>query len=313
MKTPDTAGVQSGADLRPLVRSDFNISPGAALVLLVLLLIICFIGTAGASYIVGRVLEGKQVAALRISAMIQDIVLFILPALATAVIATRRSAALLCVRRLPSMKLILLATAVMVAAIPAIEAVIYWNDNIDFSFLGADVEALLRSVENTSAQTLAQLMGDGNIGSLIMNLLIVGIAAGFSEELLFRGTIQRLFQCTGMGPHLAIWVTAIIFSAVHMQFYGFVPRMLLGAFFGYLLYWSRSLWLPVFAHALNNSIYVVTAWLHVRAGESVLDSEPALWSPAATIVSALAATVLLWAMARRRSRDSAPDGRQKAS
>ena len=67
-----------------------------------------------------------------------------------------------------------------------------------------------------------------------------------------------------MKAHIAIWITAIIFSAVHFQFYGFIPRVLLGAFFGYLALWSGSLWLPIFAHALNNSLVVISTWLTKR-------------------------------------------------
>ena len=55
-----------------------------------------------------------------------------------------------------------------------------------------------------------------------------------------------------------IWTAAILFSAFHLQFYGFFPRMLLGAYFGYLLYWSHSIWLPIFAHFINNAIAVIT-------------------------------------------------------
>ena len=62
-------------------------------------------------------------------------------------------------------------------------------------------------------------------------------------------------------PHLAIWITAIIFSAIHLQFYGFIPRMLLGALLGYLFYWSGNLWLSILAHFVNNGFAVVVAYL----------------------------------------------------
>ena len=61
--------------------------------------------------------------------------------------------------------------------------------------------------------------------------------------------------------HIAIWITAFIFSAVHMQFYGFVPRMLLGALFGYMFVWTGSLWVPVLMHFVNNGIAVVVNYL----------------------------------------------------
>ena len=93
--------------------------------------------------------------------------------------------------------------------------------------------------------------------SLIFSVLIVGIFAGFSEELFFRGAFQRLLSSGNMNCHAAIWLTAFVFSATHLQFYGFFPRMFLGAYFGYLLYWSRCLWVPVIVHITNNVLYIV--------------------------------------------------------
>ena len=73
--------------------------------------------------------------------------------------------------------------------------------------------------------------------------------------------IQRAIVTLPVNAHVAIWVTAIIFSAVHMQFFGFVPRMILGALFGYLAYWSGSLWLPIIAHAFNNMCAAAGMWV----------------------------------------------------
>ena len=98
-------------------------------------------------------------------------------------------------------------------------------------------------------------------GSLIVTVLMVGLMTGIGEELTFRGIIQSLVTEKSNNHHIAIWVTAIIFSAIHFQFFGFFPRMLLGAFFGYLMVWSGSIWLPIYAHFLNNSMAVVAAYM----------------------------------------------------
>ena len=104
------------------------------------------------------------------------------------------------------------------------------------------------------------LLGGTSYGDLIVGLLIVAVLAGFSEEIFFRGALQRLIMSGPLNHHLAIWLTAFIFSAFHMQFFGFFPRLVLGGYFGYLLYWSRSLWLPVIIHALNNGLVVYFSW-----------------------------------------------------
>ena len=90
---------------------------------------------------------------------------------------------------------------------------------------------------------------------------MVAVLPAIGEELLFRGIVQRMFVRITKNIHWGIWISAILFSAMHMQFYGFIPRMLLGALFGYLLVWSGSMWLPILGHFLNNGIAVVATFL----------------------------------------------------
>ena len=143
------------------------------------------------------------------------------------------------------------------------------------------------------------LMQETSWGALAVNVLIVGVAAGFSEELLFRGAFQRLLTTGGMNRHLAVWAVAFVFSAVHMQFFGFFPRLLLGAYFGYLLLWTRNIWVPVAAHTLNNTIYVVTAWIQQRCHPGLpLDSEPEMMPWILVVLSTATTLVLLYFMPR---------------
>ena len=101
------------------------------------------------------------------------------------------------------------------------------------------------------------LAGRGII-TLFFNLIVIAVAAGITEEFLFRGALQRIIEKWTYNHHIIIWSAAIIFSTFHMQFFGFLPRMLLGAYFGYLLYWTRNIWIPVFAHFVNNAIAVIS-------------------------------------------------------
>jgi len=96
--------------------------------------------------------------------------------------------------------------------------------------------------------------------ALSFNIFLIAILPALGEELFFRGAIIRVFQ-DWRGFKTAIWITAFIFSAIHLQFYGFLPRLLMGAFFGYLLLWSENLWLPVTAHFINNVVAVVFYYL----------------------------------------------------
>lgn len=287
-----------------------NISAGKACVFMLCVFIICYILTALLLYFLNRISD-NQTAMLRIGTVAQDVILFIIPALATAMIASRRPAMLLGLLSKPGITAVLLVGVVMIVSIPAQEAVIYWNANADLSFFGTEIEQLAKRLEEASAGTINELMGDTSVLALIVNILVIGIAAGFAEELLFRGCLLRIMLAGRLNRHIAVWLVAFIFSAMHFQFYGFIPRMLLGAYFGYLMVWSRSLWLPVLAHVLNNSVYALTAWFQVRKeGITALDAEPELWSAPATIGSIVLtafAFYLLWHACRAKILQTSKD------
>ena len=273
------------------------------LLLLLFIFIVCYAITALCVKIAGGILSDNLPAYLRISAMLQDVFAFIVPAVATALVVTRRPADLLMIRSRPGITVFMLVVALLFVSIPFQEAVIYWNYHITLPHWAQGFETWARQMENAAFETMKCLLGNTSVVALIVNLLIIGVAAGFSEELLFRGCLQRLLTTGGVNRHVAVWVVAVIFSALHFQLFGFVPRMLLGAYFGYLLIWTGSLWAPVAAHVLNNMMFVLTAWLQVRNGEPVTN-EPSLWHPAAIAASAALSAAVLWALWKFGRRNS---------
>ena len=120
------------------------------------------------------------------------------------------------------------------------------------------VENWMRAQEKTAEELTLMLLAGKGIVTLLFNLLVIALAAGITEEFLFRGAVQRVIGGWTRNHHIIIWSAAILFSAFHMQFFGFLPRMLLGAYFGYLLYWGRNIWIPVFAHFTNNAFAVIS-------------------------------------------------------
>jgi len=150
---------------------------------------------------------------------------------------------------------------VYILALPAMNQLIIWNENISFPEWASGMEATLRSWEKTNGDVAAVALSASGFMEMIAGVAVIGILTGFSEELFFRGAMQNIFRDSGVGRGTAVWITAIIFSAVHFQFFGFFPRLLMGVFFGYLIMWTGSLWPSVFAHALNNSIVVVSTWI----------------------------------------------------
>lgn len=267
-------------------KSDLVLSLSQRLLLLLFIFIVCYAITALVVGFISKILADNLPATLRISAMLQDVFAFVVPAIATAVIVTRRPAELLCIPNRLSFKTIVLIVALLFISIPLQENIIYWNYHIKLPDFLESFGRAARELEDANFCTMKVLLENSSIGVLILNLLIIGFAAGFSEELLFRGCFQRLLTTGGVNRHVAIWLVAIVFSALHFQFYGFIPRVLLGAYFGYLMLWCRSLWAPVLAHTLNNMMFVIVSWIQVRNGAALTD-EPTLYSWYAALGSGL--------------------------
>ena len=155
---------------------------------------------------------------------------------------------------------LLLAIAFMLLLMPFINGLAVWNESLHLpSFLGS-LESWMRQAEAEAMRmTEAFLVMDTTL-DLLVNLLIIAVIPAIGEELLFRGVIQKLFLKWNGKVHLSVWLTAFVFSAVHMQFLGFFPRLILGAVLGYMLVWSGSLWLPIVAHFTNNAFAVLITY-----------------------------------------------------
>lgn len=119
---------------------------------------------------------------------------------------------------------------------------------------------MMESEKSAEINTLAFLeVSSGWI--LVFNIVMVGVLPAIAEEFFFRGVIQKLFVDWSKNLHLGILFSALLFSAFHMQFYTFLPRLIMGIYLGYLFVWSGSMWIPVFAHFVNNSVGVVGIYL----------------------------------------------------
>jgi len=139
---------------------------------------------------------------------------------------------------------------------------IEWNSNINFPEFLSGFEKWATETEELAAQMTEYLTSFDNTGQFLIAFVVIAVIPAIGEELLFRGFLQTEFYNSTRNIHIAVWVAAILFSTIHMQFFGFVPRMLLGALFGYLYYWSGSLSVPIFAHMVNNGLTLVLFYLH---------------------------------------------------
>ncbi len=151
----------------------------------------------------------------------------------------------------------LVVIVLAVVAFPTVWVTGALNGAVEFPEFLKGLETWMKEKE-TTAQTLTLFMTDFDSPSqAILGFVVIAIIAGLAEEVFFRGVIQPIFQNLTKNKHVAVWVTAIIFSAIHFQFYGFIPRMLLGALFGYLYIYTNNIAVPVWAHILNNGLTLI--------------------------------------------------------
>lgn len=150
----------------------------------------------------------------------------------------------------------------MLTAVPLINLLGDLNSKMHLPSFLAPVEQWMRDSEDKAAVLTEAFLDMPDPGALLFNLFMIALLPAIGEEWLFRGVVQRLFSEWSGKKQVGIWAAALLFSAMHLQFYGFVPRLLLGALLGYLLLWSGSIWLPMLAHFLNNAAAVIAAYLY---------------------------------------------------
>lgn len=192
---------------------------------------------------------------------LQNFLVFAFPALVVGFIAIGRPLHFLGLNKAPSVVALVGALLIYVVMTPAMNWLVQWNEAMTLPDALKPVEDWMRAQEQAAKGTTDLLLSSNVLWEMLLTVLCVGILTGIGEEVFFRGALQRIcFEGTHR-RHLAIWITAFVFSALHFQFFGFVPRMVLGLLFGYLYFWSGSLWVPIVCHAVNNSLVVVFSWL----------------------------------------------------
>ena len=154
----------------------------------------------------------------------------------------------------------LIAFLFAVAALPMISMLADWNNGIELPSFLASVEEMMRQMEEQAKVLTERFLQTSSVGMMVANLFVMALLPAVCEEMMFRGWLQRVLG-KSVNYHTAIWVSAFVFSAIHFQFYGFIPRTLIGAALGYLYYYTGSLWASILAHFVNNAAAVVFAFL----------------------------------------------------
>ncbi len=195
--------------------------------------------------------------------------LFILPAVLIATLWTKPKLSYLGITTRPAATTLFIAATGMILASPLINWLAEMNSHMQLPASLSGVEEWMKKSEAEATMLTEAFTKGTSFGTLILNLFVIAFMAALSEEIFFRGLLQKVLMECVKNKHIAIWIGAAIFSAFHMQFYGFVPRMMMGAFLGYLYMWSGSLWPGIIAHFVNNAMAVFLVWLSNRGTISV--------------------------------------------
>jgi len=189
--------------------------------------------------------------------------------------------------------LLLLSGLVIITIMPANSWLIEWNATFNFPDFLEGFERQAKETEERLKVLTQYLTQFNSVGAMLFGVLIVAVIPAIGEELVFRGVLQQELIRWAKNPHVGIWVAAFVFGAIHMQFYGFFPRMALGVVLGYLYYWSGNIWVPILGHFMNNGFTVFVLYLQQRGTVEIdIESTDATTWPLSLLSLFISAAIL---------------------
>lgn len=244
--------------------------------------------------------DAESLNSMKLLQLISEITIFIIPAMIVGNLWYDNPVERYKMDVSPKKNHILLVVALMVALLPFINLMSYLNEQLELPAFMSGLENQMKTAEKMAAELTEKFLKMDSFGTFLFHMLFIAVIPAFGEEIFFRGAVFNALS-ERFRNHLAIWLTAALFSFIHFQFYGFLPRMVIGAVFGYLLLWSRSLWLPVLAHFLNNAMAVTAAY--IAGGQDqvkeldTLGKADTVW---AGLLSAVVSGFILWRIFKTR-------------
>jgi len=192
--------------------------------------------------------------------------LFLIPPFILGYLFSGNSWSYLKFRQLPMMVPAVITFLILISCLPVVNFLNEFNQGLQLPGWLSGVENWMKRSEQAAEKLTEAFLAVDSINGLLLNLLMIAVIPAIGEELLFRGVIQRILVEWTKNIHLGIFIAAFIFSAFHFQFYGFLPRLLLGVLFGYLFVYSGSIWYPVIAHFINNAMAVLVYYFIGKEG-----------------------------------------------
>ena len=279
------------------MKGSFEHSSGFTKICALAFIVLCcsFIAIAASTIYLSTTRTDNETTDMRGMLAIQNLFLFILsPVIAQHFLWKEPITKVFQLKELPFLVL-LSGSVAMIAISPLIDTLTIWNQGLHLPEALKGVEQWMINSEKQADVITKKLLTISSWGGFLMNIIVVAILAGLGEELLFRGTLQKILIGWTRNSHAGILITAFIFSAIHLQFFGFFPRFLLGALLGYLYLWSGSLWIPIIAHTLNNALIIIFTKNSFNEGnytiEYINNSHNSL---VLTIVSLIVVAICMW-------------------
>src|SRR5690554_4330881 len=225
-----------------------RVSPGIRIVYLFLLLL-AGLFVAGLLLVLLAFVPGMENggrATLYLGTTLQAVVAFMLPAYLVIRMSAPAPLEYLKLKGEPEIRQKLaFGVFVFIVSYASVSFLNQWNKGVSLPGALHQVEEWMRSLEDAAMETTHLLLSGGTTLHLILNLLIVAGLAALSEEIFFRGALQQFLGEKFRSGHAAVWIAALLFSMIHFQFYGFFPRLALGALLGYLFLYTGNLWVPI--------------------------------------------------------------------
>lgn len=203
--------------------------------------------------------------------VVNQLGLFIFPPLLFAYWVSRKIATYLLLNIKPQLRLIVVSIIIIFVSLPFISWLGEINQSLNLPESLSGIENWMERMENKANELIIAFLNVKSLGAMLFNVFMIAIIPAVGEEFLFRGVILRLFKEWTKNAHIAVMVSAFLFSALHLQFYGFMPRLLLGVILGYMFVWSGSLWVPMLIHFINNAFAII--YIYATGSMDLLNSD----------------------------------------
>ena len=242
----------------------------------------------------------SELSVLRIAQISSQIFTFVLPPILYAILVKDNPISALGLNKV-KFHWLLLGIAMMYIILPLNSAFAEWNAELKLPESMKALEELMKSMQDAAAEATEKMLNINNISGLIINIIMIAGLAALGEELLFRSLLQTSLIKICKNAHIGIIIASAVFSFIHFEFYGFLPRLVLGLLLGYMFYFSGSIWIPMLMHFLNNGTIVVLYFLNNK-GITNIDLETFGKTSTPILIASIIAMIALFYLSIRCSK-----------